>query len=68
MRKGKREGGTKEGRGDRRVTAVELGVEEEEGVKRKRERGGEGERERERDRDRGGGGGMVGEKRRQRKL
>ena len=46
MRKGKREGGTKEGRGDRRVTAVELGVEEE-GVKRKRERGG---RERERGR------------------
>ena len=48
MRKGKREGGTKEGRGDRRVTAVELGVEEE-GVKRKRERGG---RERERGRGR----------------
>ena len=45
MRKGKREGGTKEGRGDRRVTAVELGVEEE-GVKRKREREGEGERQR----------------------
>ena len=47
MRRGKREGGAKEGRGDRRVTAVELGVEEEEGVKRKRERGG---RERERGR------------------
>ena len=49
MRKGKREGGAKEGRGDRRVTAVELGVEEE-GVKRKRER--EGGRERERGRGR----------------
>ena len=68
--KKKREGGAKEGRGDRRVTAVELGVEEE-GVKRKREREGGGrerEREREKERDRGGGGGMVGEKRRQRKL
>ena len=49
MRKGKREGGTKEGRGDRRVTAVELGVEEE-GVKRKRERE-RGGRERERGRE-----------------
>ena len=49
MRKGKREGGAKEGRGDRRVTAVELGVEEE-GVKRKRERE-RGGRERERGRE-----------------
>ena len=49
MRKGKREGGAKEGRGDRRVTAVE-----EEGVKRKRERGGRGrEREGEGERQRG---------------
>ena len=46
----RREGGAKEGKGDRRVTAVELGVEEEEGVKRKRERGRGRERERRRGR------------------